>query len=85
MNLSLWKLLIKTKYPKNSNMQHQNEYFIRTKGKAEFKTYHLIRKDTFDMLDVFFNSELEAQQYAHKNLLILVAYKETFEKQENGE
>ncbi|MEY3411781.1 MAG: hypothetical protein RIQ70_467 [Bacteroidota bacterium] len=41
-------------------MKNQNEYFIRTKGKAEFKTYHLIKNETFDMLDIFFNSELEA-------------------------
>ena len=47
-------------------MKNQNEYFIRTKGKAEFKTYHLIQNETFDMLDIFFNSELEAKQYTRK-------------------
>lgn len=56
-----------------------NEYFIRTKGKDEFKTYHLISLDNFDMLDVFFHSELEAKQYATKKSLIIVDYKETFE------
>ena len=65
-------------------MKNQNEYFIRTKGKAEFKTYHLIQNETFDMLDIFFNSELEAQQYAEINSLIIVEYKETFETEENG-
>jgi len=65
-------------------MKNQNEYFIRTKGKAEFITYHLIQNETFDMLDIFFNSELEAQQYAEKNSLIIVEFKETFETEENG-
>lgn len=65
-------------------MKNQNEYFIRTKGKAEFKTYHLIKNETFDMLDIFFNSELEAQQYAVKNSLMIVEYQETFETEENG-
>ena len=65
-------------------MKNQNEYFIRTKGKAEFKTYHLIQNETFDMLDIFFNSALEAKQYAEKNSLIIVDYKETFETEENG-
>jgi hypothetical protein len=65
-------------------MKNQNEYFIRTKGKAEFKTYHLIKNETFDMLDIFFNSELEARQYAKINSLMIVEYKETFESEENG-
>lgn len=55
------------------------EYFIRTKGKDEFKTYHLICLDNFDTLDVFFNSELEAKQYAVKKSLVIVNYIETFE------
>jgi len=55
------------------------EYFIRTKGKDEFKTYHLICLDNFEMLDVFFNSELEAKQYAAKKSLVIVNYIETFE------
>lgn len=57
----------------------KKEYFIRTKGKDEFKTYHLICLDNFEMLDVFFNSELEAKQYAAKKSLIIVDYIETFE------
>ena len=36
------------------------------------------------MLDIFFNSELEAQQYAEKNSLMIVEYKETFKTEENG-
>ena len=58
------------------------EYFIRTKGKDEFKTYHLICLDNFEMLDVFFNSELEAKQYAAKKSLIIVDYIETFETED---
>jgi hypothetical protein len=65
-------------------MKNQNEYFIRTKGKSEFKTYHLIQNKTFDMLDIFFSSELEAQQYAGKKSFMIVEYKETFETEENG-
>lgn len=55
------------------------KYFIRTKGKDEFKTYHLICLDNFATLDVFFNSELEAKQYAATRSLIIVDYIETFE------
>ena len=60
----------------------KKEYFIRTKGKDEFKTYHLICLDNFEMLDVFFNSELEAKQYAAKKSLIIVDYIETFETED---
>lgn len=55
------------------------EYFIRTTGKEELKTYHLISLNNFDMLETFFNSELEAIQYAEKNSLTIVDYKETFD------
>ena len=55
------------------------EYFIRTKGKHEFKTYHLICIDDFNMLDIFFDSALEAQKSAEKNLLKIVDYKEDFD------
>nr|WP_299417338.1 hypothetical protein [uncultured Emticicia sp.] len=65
-------------------MKKNIEYFIRTKGKAEFKTYHLINNKTFDMLDVFFNSEFEAHQYASKKSLIIVEFKEKFETEING-
>ena len=56
------------------------EYFFRTKGKYKFKTYHLICLNNFEMLDVFFNSELEAKQYAAKKSLIIVDYIEPFKK-----
>ena len=56
------------------------KYFIRTKGKDEFKTYHLISLDNFETLDIFFNSELEAKQYASKKSLMIVDYIETFEE-----
>jgi hypothetical protein len=56
------------------------EYFIRTKGKYEFKTYHLICLNDFTMLDMFFNSELETKQYAEKNSLKIVDYKENFKE-----
>ena len=62
----------------------KNEYFIRSKGKAEVKTFHLINIDTFDMLDSFFNSEIGALEFATKHSLKIVEYKETFEKIENG-
>ena len=58
---------------------NNKNYFIRTKGKGEFKTYHLINNETFDMLDVFFNSEPEAIEYAKKESLNIVTYKETYE------
>ncbi len=43
-------------------MKITKKYFIRTKGKAEFKTYHLINVETFDMLDNYFYSEKEAKE-----------------------
>jgi hypothetical protein len=52
------------------------EYFIRTTGKNEFKTYHLICLDNFVMLDLFFSSELETRKYAEKHSLKIVDYKE---------
>ena len=52
------------------------KYFIRTTGKNEFKTYHLISLDNFEMLDMFFNSKLEAKEYAKNNSLKIVDYKE---------
>ena len=57
----------------------KNEYFIRTKGKAEFKTVHLINVEKFDMLDVFFNTEVEAINYCTKHSFKIVEFAETFE------
>ena len=55
-------------------MKTTNKYFIRTKGKAEFKTYHLINVETFDMLDTFFNTEKDAKEFAKKNSIGIVEY-----------
>lgn len=57
----------------------RKKYFIRTKGKEEFKTFHLINTESFDMLDIFFNSELEAKEYAFNNSIDIVEFKEIFE------
>lgn len=57
----------------------KKEFFIRTKGKDEFKTYHLICLDNFNTLDVFFNSEIETKQYAVQKSLTIVVYKDIFE------
>lgn len=65
-------------------MKSNNVYFIRTKGKAEFKTYHLINIQSFDMLDIFFNSEIEAKEYAAKKSLSIVEFNEKFVTAENG-
>lgn len=65
-------------------MKPKNEYFIRAKGKAEFKTYHLINAESFDMLDIFFNSEIEAKEYAAIKSLSVVEYVEKFDAIENG-
>lgn len=64
-------------------MNTTKKYFIRTKGKTEFKTYHLINLETFDMLDNYFNSEKEAKEYAVKNSIEIVEYVETFENETN--
>lgn len=66
-------------------MKNQNEYFTRTNGKAEFKTHHLIQNETFGILDVLFNSELDAHQYSENISLIMVGSKVTFKKKENGQ
>lgn len=64
-------------------MNITKKYFIRTKGKGEFKTYHLIKVETFDMLDNYFSSEKEAKEYAVKNSIEIVEYVETFENETN--
>lgn len=51
------------------------KYFIRPSGKGEFLTFHLIESETFEMLDVFFNSEEDAIEYANKKSLLIVDYK----------
>lgn len=64
-------------------MKTNNKYFIRTKGKAEFKTYHLINAATFDMLDSFFSSEKNAKEFANKHSIEIVEYVESFESKKN--
>jgi len=56
----------------DNKVKNEKQYFIRSKGKAEFKTFHLLGANTFDMLDIFFNSELEAKEYAAKHSLEIV-------------
>lgn len=60
-------------------MTLSNKYFIRTTGKDEFKTYHLINVVTFDMLDNFFNSERDAVEFANKASIEIVEYSESLE------
>lgn len=64
-------------------MNTGNKYFIRTKGKAEFRTYHLINVEKFDMLDNFFGSEKDAKEFAAKNSIEIVDYVETFDTRMN--
>lgn len=64
-------------------MSSQNKYFIRKVGKGEFEIYHLINIKTFDMLDIFFDTEDEAVLYAQKNGLIITTYTEILENNTN--
>lgn len=64
-------------------MNASKKYFIKTKGKAEFRTYHLINVETFDMLDIYFSSENEVEEYVYKNSIEIVEYVETFESETN--
>lgn len=65
-------------------MSVQNVYFIRKVGKGEFQIYHLINIETFNMLDIFFETEEEAVLYAKKNNLIITTYSELLEENANG-
>jgi hypothetical protein len=58
------------------NMEIVKKYFIRSKGKNEFLTFHLIETVTFTSLDIFFNTEDEAKEYAKKKNLELVIYED---------
>jgi hypothetical protein len=59
-------------------MKHDKEkakgYFIRPTGKGALKIYQLISIEDFEMLYVFFDTEEEAREYAHKNALNLVNF-----------
>ena len=57
-------------------MEIVKKYFIRSKGKNEFLTFHLIETVTFTSLDIFFNTEDEAKEYAKKKNLELVIYED---------
>lgn len=55
-------------------MKTDVQFFIRTIGKNEFKTYQLINLETFDILDNYFSSEKESKEYAVKNSLEIFEY-----------
>lgn len=55
------------------------KYFIRSKGKDEFKTFHLIEKDTFNMLEIFFCTKEDAINYAKNKSLEIISYDESIE------
>ncbi|MFZ4797315.1 MAG: hypothetical protein ACOYMA_07445 [Bacteroidia bacterium] len=65
-------------------MDTSKQYFIRSKGKGEFITYHLISLDVFEMIDDFFSTEQAAKQYAEKKQLTIIDYTEKFEPEEIG-
>ncbi len=61
-------------------MSSKNVYFIRKVGKGDFQIYHLINIKTFNMLDIFFDTEEDAVLYAKKNNLIITTYSEILEE-----
>ena len=65
-------------------MSNQNIYFIRKVGKGDFQICHLINIETFNMLDIFFETEDEAVLYAKKNNLVITTYSEILEENANG-
>jgi hypothetical protein len=58
------------------NLNPKQEYFIRSSGKNEFKVYVLINKETFDQVDMFFQTEDDAREFAKKKDWKIVDYKE---------
>lgn len=58
------------------NLRPKEEYFIRSSGRNEFKVYILIHKASFDKLDMFFQTEDDAKEFAKKNDLKVVDYKD---------
>ena len=40
------------------------------------KIFHLIQKATFDQLDMFFQTELDALEFAEKHKLNIIEYKD---------
>jgi hypothetical protein len=65
-------------------MSSQNVYFIRKVGKGDFQIYQLINIETFNMLDIFFETEDEAVLYAKKNNLVITTYTEILKENANG-
>jgi hypothetical protein len=65
-------------------MSNQYVYFIRKVGKGDFQIYHLINVETFDMLDIFFDTEEDAVLYAKNNDLVITTYSEILEENANG-
>ncbi len=55
-------------------LKRKKKYFIRKSGKNDFVTYYLIHSESFEMLDLFFDSYEDAMEYAVKNNLEIVKY-----------
>ena len=50
--------------------------FIRSTGKQETQIFQLIDYVTFNLIDMFFSTELDAIKYADKNSIEIVQYDE---------
>ncbi len=61
-------------------LKRKKKYFIRKSGKNDFVTYYLIHFESFEMLDLFFDSYEDAIEYAAKNNLEIVKYDDYSEK-----
>ena len=61
---------------KSSKNQFDKKYFIRSKGEGEMKIYYLIHHITFDSIDMFFQTALDAEKYAHQYNIEIVEYDE---------
>ena len=57
-------------------MKNYKTYFIRPSGKGEFKIFQLISIESFEILDMFFQTEDDAKAYAKKNQIEIVNYQE---------
>lgn len=58
----------------NEFLSEKKEYFIRSSGKGEMKIYHLIDKIDFNIIDMFFQTKEDAEEYAKKHNLKIVEY-----------
>lgn len=69
--------LIMAKQRKHPYMGKKGEtFFIRSSGLGEYKLFHLINKKNFDMIEMNFDSEIDAKNYAKQNGLNIENYKE---------